>query len=259
MQFLKFQGLKHAIDIVRVLTQKEMKVKYKSSVLGYFWSVGHPLAFALVFFISFKVVMKIQVENYTVFLISALFPWQWFSNSVNSAPLVFIGNASLIKKVSFPRSSLPFTQVLIDMIHFILAIPVITFFLLLYRIYPSTAWLYGIPFLLITQFLMVYGFSLMISSANLFFRDLERLTVILTTLLFYFTPIFYPVSMVPDKYQFLIKLNPLAVLIVSWRDLFLNGHLNFMFLLLGFGYSLVIALVGYAVYKRLAWKFAEVL
>jgi lipopolysaccharide transport system permease protein len=71
MKSLKLLGLKHAIDIVRVLTQKEMKVKYKSSVLGYFWSVGHPLAFALVFFISFKVVMKIQVENYTVFLISA--------------------------------------------------------------------------------------------------------------------------------------------------------------------------------------------
>lgn len=251
--------MKHAIDIVRVLTQKELKVKYKSSVLGYFWSIGNPLAFGLVYFIAFKIVMKIQVENYTVFLISALFPWQWFGNSINSAPSVFISNTSLIKKVNFPRSLLPLTQVLLDMIHFILAIPVIVLFLLLYRVYPSITWLWGIPALLVVQLLMVYGLCLIVSSANLFFRDLERLTVIFTTLLFYFTPIIYPTSMVPREFQFILNLNPLGVLMTSWRNLFLYGKIDVLLLLMSFGYALFTLLLGYLMYRKLSWRFAEIL
>jgi len=85
-------NLQHYIDLLIVLTQKEMKVRYKSSFLGYIWSIANPLAFAFVFFIAFKVVMKIKMENYTLFLITGLFPWQWFSNSVSLSPTIFLGN-----------------------------------------------------------------------------------------------------------------------------------------------------------------------
>lgn len=251
--------IQHSIDLITVLTQKEIKVRYKSSVFGYLWSIGHPLAFAFVFFIAFKVVMKIQMEDYALFLIAGLFPWQWFSNSVNAAPMVFLGNASIIKKVNFPRNIIPFTTVLQDMIHFILAIPVIVLFLFLYHKMPSLTWLYGIPLLLGVQFLMTYGISLMVSSINLFFRDLERLTVIFTTLLFYFTPIIYPETMIPEKYKPLINLNPLAPLMISWRNLFLNGQLEPASLMVSLAYSIFAFMIGYFVYRKLSWRFAEVL
>jgi lipopolysaccharide transport system permease protein len=144
--------IQYYIDLITVFAQKEMKVRYKNSFLGYFWSIGHPLAFAFVFFIAFKIVMKIQMENYALFLIAGLFPWQWFSNSVNASPTVFLGNASIIKKVNFPRNMLPFVTVLQDMIHFILSIPVIVLFLFLYQKSPSLSWIYGIPLLLGIQF-----------------------------------------------------------------------------------------------------------
>jgi len=247
-------------DLVFVLTQKEIKVRYKSSVFGYLWSVGQPLAFAFVFFIAFKIVMKIQMEDYSLFLIAGLFPWQWLSNSVNAAPTVFLGNASLIKKVNFSRHILPMTTVLQDMIHFILSIPVIVLFMFIYNKPLSLSWLYGIPLLLVIQFLMVYGISLMVSSINLFFRDLERMTFILTTLLFYFTPIIYPETMVPEKYRFLImNLNPLSTLMVVWRNLFLNGTLEPAPLLVSFTYSICAFILGYMVYRKLSWRFAEVL
>lgn len=251
--------IQHYIDLIIVLTQKELKVKYKSSFFGYLWSIGHPLAFAFVFLVAFKVVMRIEVEDYALFLITGLFPWQWFSNSVNAAPMVFLGNASIIKKVNFPRNLMPFTQVFQDMIHFVLSIPVIVLFLFIYHKTPSLSWFYGIPVLLIIQFLMTYSISLIVSSTNLFFRDLERLTIILTTLLFYFTPIIYPEKMVPEKYRFLINLNPLSPLMVNWRNLLLTGTLELSYVALSLGYAMLAFVLGYLVYNKLSWKFAEVL
>ncbi len=251
--------IRHYIDLITVLTQKEIKVRYKSSVLGYLWSIGHPLAFAFVFFIAFKVVMKIQMEDYALFLIAGLFPWQWFANSVNVAPMVFLGNASIIKKVNFPRNIIPFTTVLQDMIHFVFSIPVIVLFIFIYHKSPSFSWLYGIPILLGIQFLMTYGVSLIVSSINLFFRDLERLTVIFITLLFYFTPIIYPETMIPEKYKTLINLNPLAPLMISWRNLFLYGEIELPYLATSLLYALIALALGYIIYRKLSWKFAEVL
>ncbi len=253
------RGMQRFIDLVVVLTQKELKVKYKSSLLGYLWSVAHPLAFAFVFFIAFKVVMKIQMENYALFLICGLFPWQWFANSVNVAPSMFLFSASLIKKVNFPRNIIPFTAVLQDMIHFVLSIPVIIVFMFIYHTPLSFSWLYGIPLLLIIQFALAYGVSLVVASLNLFFRDLERLISIATTLLFYFTPIIYAENMVPDKYKILLKLNPLSPLMISWRDLFLHGTLDISSLAISALYGCIAVVIGHAVYKKLSWRFAEIL
>jgi lipopolysaccharide transport system permease protein len=239
--------MRHYIDLITVLTQKEMKVRYRSTFFGYMWSIAHPLAFAFVFFMAFKVVMRIQMEGYAVFLISGLFPWQWLSNSVNASPMIFLDNAALIKKVKLPRNILPLATVLQDMIHFLLSIPVIVLFLFIYHKSLSFSWLYGIPLL-------------MIASINLFVRDLERLAVIGTSLLFYFTPIIYPETMIPARYKTLVLFaNPLSSLMISWRNLFLNGTLEFSLVIASSAYSLFVLMVGYMVYTRLSWKFAEVL
>ena len=251
--------IRHYIDLITVLTQKEMKVRYKSSFLGYVWSILNPLAFAFIFFVVFKVVMRIQMENYTLFLITGLFPWQCFANSVNMSPRVFLANASIIKKVNFPRNVTLLAVDLQDMIHFILAIPVIVFFMLIYHTSPSFSWFYGIPILLGVQLFMTYGITLAISSINLFFRDLERLTTIFTTFLFYATPIIYPEAMIPAKYRYLIDLNPVAPLMISWRNLFLEGTLKLEFLAISLAYGVAAYMAGSFIYKKLSRKFAEVL
>jgi len=227
--------------------------------LGYLWSIAHPLAFAYVFFLAFQVVMRINIEDYTIFLIAGLFPWQWFANSVNTSSTVFIGNASIIKKINFPNNSLIVANVFQDGIHFFLSIPVIVFFLFLYNHAPSWGWIYGIPVLFSLQYLLIYGICLAVSSINLFIRDLERLVAIVTTFLFYFTPIVYPETMLPAKYKYLLSLNPVAPLMISWRNLFLKGVLDQSYLIDSFIYSLIAFLVGFAVHRMLSSKFAEVL
>lgn len=253
------RNLQHFIDLVYLLTLKEMKVRYKSSFFGYLWSIAQPLSFALVYFVAFKIVMRIQMENYTIFLLAGLFPWQWMGNTFSSSPGIFIGNSSIIKKVNFARNSLIISAVLQEMLHFLVAIPVLVFFMFLYDKAPSLSWLYGVPFLLVVQFSFSYGLSLAISSLNLFFRDLERLAGIFITLSFYMTPIIYPETMLPEKYQSLLYLNPFAPLMISWRRLFLDGVLDFNFISLSVVYGSLSLFIGTRIYKRISWKFAEVL
>ncbi len=250
---------RHYLDLIIILTQKEMKVRYKSSFLGYLWCILLPLAFALVYFIAFKVILKVEIENFTLFLLAGIFPWQWFANSANMSPMAFVGNVTLIKKVSFPKYLIPFAVVLQEGIHFVLSLPVLLLFLLYYNKSPSLTWLYGIPLLLFIQFMMVYGISLLISVINLFFRDMEKLTGIFVTLFFFLTPIVYSETMVPEKYKpVLVTFNPFCSLIVSWRNLILDGTMDPAYVATSLFFALSFLIMGYLVYNKLSWRIAEV-
>ena len=247
------------IDLVGVLTQKELKVRYKNNYFGYLWSMGQPLASAAVFYVAFKVIMRVNIENYPLFIIAGLFPWQWFSNSVNTSSLVFTSNTSIMKKISVPSSLILLSAVLEDMIHFVLSIPVIVLFLYLSHKRPFLSWCYGIPVLLMIQLLIIYGISLAVASVTLFFKDLERLTGIFLGFIFYFIPIVYSKEMIPKKYTALFYANPLTPLMISWKDLFLDGTFVWSFVSYSFLYGLLFFVIGFWIHRRLSWNFAEVL
>lgn len=253
------QKSRYYLDLIVLLTLKELKVRYKNSFLGYFWSLLNPLLLSLVFYFAFKLIAKIPIENYAYFLICGLFPWQWFSNSVSASASVLLSNVSLIKKLNFPRHFLPLSLVLNDTVHFLMCIPVITGFGIYYGVKPTLAWIYGIPFLIILQIFLTYGLSLFVSSLNLFFRDLERLIGIGLTLLFYLTPILYDLSFIPKNFSTFLYLNPLFPLIVNWRELFMKGYLDIYLSLLSIPYISIIFLFGFLTFRKLSWKFAEVL
>ncbi|WAL60382.1 ABC transporter permease [Thermocoleostomius sinensis] len=247
-------------DLVIVLLQRELKVRYNNKLLGYLWSIANPLTSALVYFVAFGLIMRVREPNYVLVLVSGLFPWQWFSNSVGSAPNLFVGSASLIKKLNFPRNIVPLCAVLNHMIHYIASVPVIILFLYIYQQSPHWSWLYGFPILLLIQLVMVYGIALGLSSINLFFRDLERLTSIITHFLFFLTPVLYTLDRFPPQYHKLVVLmNPAAGLMVNWRQLIMEGTLNPFYVLVSMVYAALFFVIGYAVYKQLSWKFAELL
>ncbi len=127
---LKRYSWRYYFDLISVLTKKEIKVRYKNSVLGYVWSIANPLLYAIIFYFVFKIIMRFRIKNYSLFLITGLFPWQWVNNSIIGSTGSFIGNVSLIKKINFPRLFLPLAQVLNDAFHFLVSIPVIVVFLL---------------------------------------------------------------------------------------------------------------------------------
>ncbi|MDO8650403.1 MAG: ABC transporter permease, partial [Candidatus Berkelbacteria bacterium] len=246
-------------DLLTALVKKEVKTRYKNSFLGYLWSILLPLSQALVFFVAFKFIVRIQIENYVLFLVAGLFPWQWFINSTQSSASSFLGNANLIKKTTFPREFIVYANVLNDLIHFLLSLPVILLFLLIYHQQLHLTTLLILPLLLLIQLLMTTGVALIVSSVNVFFRDLERIVMIFISIMFYLTPIVFAESMIPKRLHFLLYANPLSGLIVSYRDLFLQGTVNWSYVGVAALYSLFFFALGRFVFKKLQWRFAEVL
>lgn len=259
---MKPENRPHYRDLVLVLLSKEFKVRYKNTFLGYAWSLLNPLLFAGVYFVVFSRLMRRDLANdvkpYALFLIAGLFPWQWFANSVNASNWFFLGNASLIKKVNFPRNLLVFSGVLSDLIHFAISIPVIVVFMVCFGRYPTLHWVWQVPLLIVLQFFITYGLALLVATSNLFFRDLERITGIAVMLWFFLTPVLYSPALWGDDYQWALYANPMASLIVCWRDVFLSGTLRFELLWPAAVAAAVLFGAGTWLYKSLEWRFAEI-
>ena len=251
---------KHYVDLVLALTIKEIKVRYKRTVLGYGWSLLNPIVFAVTYWIAFKAILNVKIEGYFIFLLAGLFPWQWLNNSLQLAPRAFINNASLVKKIAFPRYLIVASSVLTEGLHFLLCLPVLAALALLFgRGTVSPAWLWGAPILFVVQGLMIYGIALAVASFSVFFRDLERLIGLGMTVLFFVTPVIYERQMVPAMFQPLITLNPFTHLIVAWRALLLDGTMDWLALGTAALIAMAVVVVGQFVVARLQWKFAEAL
>jgi lipopolysaccharide transport system permease protein len=245
-------------DLVLVLLAKDFKVRYKSTFLGYAWSVLHPLVLAFILFTFFRVFVRVQVEAYALYLIAGLFPWQWIANNSLGANHYFLGNASLIKKVRFERATLVLAGVLNESVHFVCAAPVILGFMLYYGRVPGIDWLWAVPTFLLVQFATMVGVGLVIATCNLFFRDLERLVSLAVQLLFYLAPIVYPLEMVPRGYLWVFFANPFAPIVICWQGLFYAGGVPGVYLVAAAAWSLVLLAIGLAVYRRKVWRFAEI-
>ncbi len=250
---------RYYIDLIFVLTKKEIKVRYKNSVLGYVWSIANPLLYSIIFYFVFKIVMKFQIKQYSLFLISGLFPWQWISNSITMSASVFINNASLVKKVAFPRYFLLLAQILNDGFHFLISIPVIVIFCLFYKHIPDIEWFIYILLLLLPTFLCILGISFIVSSINVIFRDIQHIINLIMTLLFYLTPVFYDIDFVPKKYILFINFNPFASIIINWRLLFMHNYIDFSKFLLSLVWGIFLVFIGYFIYFKLNCRFAELL
>lgn len=252
------ENIKYYCDLIEVLISKELKIRYKNTVLGYFWSLANPIAFALTFFVAFKNALRIDIENYILFLLIGLFPWQFFANAIGQAPSMFVANANIIKKVIFPRFLLVFGLVGNHAFHFALTIPILIVFMLFYHVIPSGILIIGIPILFVNQLLLVSGLSLLISSLNLFFRDMENLTMVLCNLLFYLTPVLYERNMVPEEYQIILSLNPMTNIVELWRALLLHNHFELDIFMVSCMFNAIIFLIGVFTYRKLERRFAEI-
>ena len=257
--------MKHRIsyyqELLIELLKKELKVRYKNSILGYFWSIALPLSQAILYFYAFKYIMKIKINNYAFFLIVGLFPWQWFSNSILSSIQTILGNAIIIKKTLLPRELLVTSTVLNDCFHFILSLPIILLTSFLYNIHLSLGKLLLLPLVIIIQFMLTLGISLLVSAVGVIFRDIERLLMLSLNFLFYLTPIIYDISMIPEKFKKTLELlNPLLPLIELYRYIFSITNIDpYHYLIISFIQAIIFLVLGYVVFSKLKWTFSEIL
>lgn len=203
--------------------------------------------------------MKVQVPNYPVFLVCGLFPWQWMSNSINNGAWCFLGNAQIIKKTTFPKYILILSNILMEGFHFIMALPIIIIFMFYSGVKINLSSLLYIPLILIIQTAFIYGFSLIFSTLCVFFRDIERFLTLGMTAIFYATPIFYSPEMIPEKYKWIIDLNPFAKMIIVWRDLFMDGEIDTNMIIDISLWTIFFVTLGTIIYNNMKYKFAEVM
>lgn len=246
-------------DLLTVLVSKELRLRYRGTTVGILWSLANPIVFAAVLYIAFRKVFQVDIAHYPLFILAALFPWQWLSNSLNSASLLFISNGALIKKLPFPVYALCTAVVITDMIHFLVTIPVIVVVrAVTIGSWPAPAWIVGVPLLLGLQAATMLGAVMLIATWNAMLRDLEQLVRVLLLLLFYVTPILFPLSMVPDSLQWLLVVNPVAPLMIAWRALLVDGAFS-PYLAVAAAYAVASMLIAVPVYRRMHWKLAEVI
>ena len=252
--------IEYAFDLLAVLVLKELRVRYKRTVLGYAWSMLQPLAFAAVYYLVFKQFIRIDTGDveYTLFLVCGLFAWQWFSNGAAGSTMALVGNGPLITKVSFPRIYAVLSGFMNDLVHYLLAAPVILGFVFAYGYRPHLSWLWLLPMLLLVQGGLVLGLSLSLATANLFLRDLERLVTIGIVMLFHLTPVVYPASIIPDRYLHWVAMNPMFGLVIGWRDALLHGTVRWEYFYPSAIGGLLCLGSGLLVFGKFQSRFAEI-
>ncbi len=250
--------LAHQYEILCALVSMQLKIRYRRSVLGYLWSVAHPLATACVFYLLLQVLAPGARANTGAFLLAGLFPWQWIGNSVNGGTKVFLANRVLIKKIALPRYLLCIAQVLQDGWHFMVSVPILLGLLAINGFLPSWETMVGIACLGVLQAVLLTGVSLLLGSLNMVLRDMEHLVHVLLLSIFYCTPVIYETSQVPERFRWLMHINPLAPLIEGWRQVLLQGVLPWSSFTLTAAYAALFLAGGLAVYHRLNGRFASV-
>jgi len=243
-------------ELVSALTGRELRLRYQGSVFGWAWSLARPLALGLI--LSFALGKVLGTGITAEFLLAGLFPWFWFQSSVQAASGSFIGNAGLLKKVRFPRAVLPLSAVLGNTLQFLLSLPVLAIFLIAGGHEPALAWV-SLPLVFALQFCLIAGLAFFVSTVTVYFRDLEHIIEVLLNLLFYATPIIYAADRVPESYEWVTRVNPLAPLAEAWRDILLNGDWPAGDLVYSLGLTVVVVLAGWSAFRRLEDGFADVL
>lgn len=245
-------------ELLYILVHKELKARYKNSVLGYVWALANPFAFAFVYWVAFKFIMRLDIENYSLYLIAGMFPWVWLSTGVVSATRSFVLNASLIKKVNLPRGILPLGNVTQEMVHFAFALPAIVAFLWFAgSLPPYASWIWQVPLLLALQVAFVYPLALGFALANAYIRDIEYLVGIGFSLMFFATPMVYPITMVPEAFRRWFELNPLHALMQSWRSVLLQGTFDPGHMAYAAVFAAVTGAIAWLLYRRLAPRVGE--
>lgn len=253
-ELMKFEPL------VMALVARHLAARYRRSVLGVLWSFLNPLCLVLVYVVVFKYFIRFnQVENYALFMVCGLLPWIWISSALSEGTSSIVSSGHLVTKSMFPPHLLVAVSVLTSMVHFLLALPILLGLIVWYgqSFYAS---LLLIPVLVFGQAVFLLGLALATASINVRYRDMQHIVANLLSFLFFLCPVVYPLEVVPQQFQPLLKANPLALLIKFYHEIILYGRVPATYEVLYFSaFALLTLLAGAMIYQRSREVFAELL
>ena len=252
-----FKELYQYRELLKTNVQKEIRGKYKGSFLGVLWSFLNPLLMVLVYALVFPYIMRTNVDNYLIYLITGVIPWNFFTTCITTGCNCVWINGGIIKKVYFPREILPISVVAAGLINFLISCVIILLFVLFGGIGFSVQLLW-LPLIAIIQSALSLGLLFILSAINVYVRDIEYLVGFLLNLLFYATPILYTADMFPESIRWVLYLNPMTTIIESYRNIFYYQQSPALTsLMIVFAVSFMILIIGYLIFKKLERGFAE--
>lgn len=234
-----------------LLTKRDLRVRYSTSALGYFWSILDPLVMAGIYWFVFTQVFQRPVGDtpYIVFLLSALLAWTWFTGAVSDTTRAFIREAKLVRSTKIPRTIWVVSLVLSKGIEFVASLPVLAFFVIISGADVTTD-IVLFPLAILIQGALTIGVGLIVAPLVVFFRDLERAVKLALRFLFYASPIIYGVTDLPVGLHFWAAFNPLSGIFSIYRSAFFSEQLDWFMVAISAGMSMVILCVGILVFRR---------
>jgi ABC-type polysaccharide/polyol phosphate export permease len=245
--------------LIQSMVARDLKARYRGSVLGFLWSFVNPLLLLLVYTFVFSIVMPgaravgVEPREYPVFMFCGLLPWAWFSSSLLESSTVLISGGNLIRKVLFPAEVLPLVTVVAGLVNFCLGLPILFGFVVYFGVPILWTDLLWLPAIVAVQLTLTLGLALFLSALTVHFRDVRDLLSNLLMLWFFATPILYPLQAVPPGARWMMQINPVAHLAMAYQQvLFTPGPFaDWGRLLAVAGGSVLVLVAGYAFFDRL--------
>ena len=244
-------------EFLRTNVKKDIRGKYKGSFLGVLWSFINPLLSVVVYAIVFHYIMRFNIENYLIYLIAGIIPWNFFTSAINAGMNSILFNADIIKKVYFPRVILPISSVTSGLVNFSISCLIVILFAAFSGVGISIYLLF-LPVVAMIQYIFTLGVVFILSALEIYVRDIEHIVNFFISMLFYVTPILYTPDYVPDNFAFILKINPLAYIINAYHSIFYYKELpNMGDLGIILVISIAIFFIGYKIFDKLQKGFAE--
>lgn len=209
-------------EVVTHLVRRDFRLRHQGSVLGVLWSLLLPLSQLVVLVFLFQRVVPLGIEAYPAFVLSGLLPWTWFSTTLAGAGTLFVGNRDLVRRPGFSPATLVVVDVLANLLVFLISLPLLLVLLAAYGRAPGGA-LVLLPLLLAIQAVLQTGLGLAVATLNVFWRDVQNVVTVALTLLFYLTPVFWRPQEAGGAYALVHAVNPMAMLVTSYRDVLFHG------------------------------------
>jgi len=247
-------------ELVAVMIARDIKVRYKQTVMGVAWAVIQPISMMLIFTLIFGKLAKIPSDGYPypIFVFSGMLAWNFFSSSISSAGMSLVGSSNLVSKVYFPRIIIPIASIGVSLVDFLVS-AIVLLLLMLYYSQSLTLNILLLPFYLCGLIMVSIGIGSWLAAITVTYRDFRFVIPYMVQVWMYLTPVIYPVSFIPENWRWLLYLNPMYAWIGGIRASFLGQEIDEVGLLISIGLSILIFTMGLMYFERAQRRFADVI
>lgn len=245
-------------DMIGSLVKRELRGKYKGSVLGFLWTFINPLCQIIVYTIVFSVIIQNDLSQFHVYMITGMIPWLFFDMALRQGTGCVRYQGDMIKKIYFPREVLPVSCVTANFVNMIFCFIIVFLVILLSDIGITLKTLLYLPLVMGIEYILALGFALIVAAGTVYFKDLEHIVTVILMAWIYLTPIMYPISRIPEGILWIFKLNPMTSVIegyhniLYWKQVPDAGALFYAFI-----FAIIMLIIGEVIFSRMSDNFAE--